>query len=290
MFEGMGNTARTIADSAGASVVRLGGSRGRACAVIVSDRHLVANAHSVDDQTIPIRTSDGRQTEATVIGLDHDGDLAVLEAEEPGPSIDYSDTEVVLGTPVFAVGVAGAGPRVTMGLVSAVGGGFRGPRGRRIDGTIEHTAPLAPGSSGSALVDVEGRLLGINTSQLGRGFYVALPADRAFRDRIRQLVAGERIERPRLGIAIAPPWVAHRMRAAVGLPSRDGLLVREVEAETPAAAAGLAVGDLLIEVNDHVLTDPDDLAAVIDAGPASLHVTLLRGETEMTLPVQLRAG
>jgi len=290
MLEELTSAARTVADTAGASVVRLGRGRASACAVVVSDRHLVANAHSVHHETMLVRTSDGRQTEASVVGVDHDGDLAVLEAENLGPSVAFSDTEVVLGTPVFAIAVAGTGPRLTMGLVSSLGAGFRGPRGRRIKGTIEHTAPLAPGSSGSALLDVEGRLLGINTSQLGRGFYIALPADEAFRELLRRLAVGERVERPRLGIAIAPPWVSHRMRAAVGLPQRDGLLIREVEADSPAAEAGLAVGDLLVAVDDRALADPDDLADVIDAGPERLEVTLLRGETEMTLPVQLRAG
>ena len=106
-------------------------------------------------------------------------------------------------------------------------------------GSVEHTAPLAPGSSGGALLDAPGRLLGINTNRLGEGFYLALPADDALRDRIDALGRGESTERPRLGIAVAPQHVARRLRRSVGLPERDGLLVRGVEDGSPAAAAGI---------------------------------------------------
>ena len=76
---------------------------------------------------------------------------------------------------------------MTFGLVSAVAREFRGPGGRRIDGSVEHTAPLAPGSSGGALLDAEGRLVGLNTNRIGEGFYLALPANAALRSRVDSL-------------------------------------------------------------------------------------------------------
>ena len=149
---------------------------------------------------------------------------------------------------------------------------------------------MAHGASGSALVDASGRLVGLNTNRVGGGFYQALPTDDVFQARVEKLAAGEQIKRPRLGIAIAPSWVAQRMRRAVGLGPLDGLLVREVEPDGPAADAGIAVGDLLVAIGDHPLGEPDDLADAIEAATDTLDIKLVRGDTEVTLPVQLGAG
>ena len=145
------------------------------------------------------------------------------------------------GTAVLALAnPGGRGLRTTFGLVSATGRAFRGPRGRRVAGSIEHTAPLPRGSSGGPLVDTDGRLLGLNAVRRDGGFILALPADAALQRRVDELARGEAAERPRLGVALAPPRVARQMRAAVGLPERDGLLVRGVVDDSPAARAGLA--------------------------------------------------
>src|SRR6266566_4854021 len=106
---------------------------------------------------------------------------------------------------------------VTAGTISSVERSFRGPGGTRIGGSIEHTAPLASGSSGGPLVDGDGRLLALNTNRVGEGFYLARPADAAFRDRVGALGRGESVTRPRLGIAVAPSAIARRLRASVGL-------------------------------------------------------------------------
>ena len=87
------------------------------------------------------------------------------------------------------------------GFVSSTDRAFRGPRGRRVAGAIEHTAPLMPGSSGGPIVNLDGRLLGINTNRIGHGFYQAIAADDALRDRIAALGRGESPERRHLGIA-----------------------------------------------------------------------------------------
>ena len=99
----------------------------------------------------------------------------------PGPRRPSGRRRPPLGQVVFAAARGRHGLRVSFGLVSGTGRSFRGPRGRRIAGSVEHTAPLARGSSGGPLVDAEGRLLGINTRRLGDGFYLAMPADAALR-------------------------------------------------------------------------------------------------------------
>ena len=124
---------------------------------------------------------------------------------------------------------AGNGLRVTVGYVSGIGRAFRGPRGRRVAGAVEHTAPLLPGSSGGPIVDADGQLLGINTNRLGSGFYQAIASDSGLRDRVASLGRGEAPKRRRLGVGLAPAHVARQLRRAVGLEERDGLLVRDVE-------------------------------------------------------------
>src|SRR4029079_15376189 len=94
---------------------------------------------------------------------------------------------------------------------------------RKIAGSLEHTAPLAPGSSGDALLDADGRLVGLNTNRIGEGFYLALPADAALRERIDALGRGESPSRRRLGVAVAPALVAPRPRRSVVVAQAGGL-------------------------------------------------------------------
>jgi serine protease Do len=181
----------------------------------------------------------------------------------------------------------GRGLRATFGQVSATGRSFRGPRGRRIGGSLEHTAPLPRGSSGGPLVDGEHRLLGLNSIRLEGGLILALPADAAMQRRAEALAAGKATERPRLGIALAPARAARRMRAAVGLPERDGLLVRGVVGDSPAAKAGVERGDLLVGVNGNPLSSVDELFDALEAG-GGLKLDVLRGNEERTVEVPLQ--
>jgi len=181
----------------------------------------------------------------------------------------------------------GRGLRTTFGMVSATGRGFRGPRGRRVAGSIEHTAPLPRGSSGGPLVDAHGNLLGLNAVRRDGGFILALPADAALKRRVDELARGEAAERPRLGVALAPPRAARRMRAAVGLEPRDGLLVRQVVDDSPAASAGLQRGDLLVRAGDKPLASMDDLFDALDGATDTLALGLVRGTEERDVAVAL---
>jgi serine protease Do len=181
------------------------------------------------------------------------------------------------------------GLRVTSGSVSGVDRSFRGPRGRRITGGVEHTAPLARGSSGSPVVDESGAVVGITTVRLGDGFFVALPAGAELRSRIEELRAGRAPRRRVLGVALAPTHVGRRLRRAVGLPDRDGALVRFVESGSAADRAGVKAGDLITSVGDTEITSADDLAAAIDTAPegASLALHLVRGTDELDIAASL---
>jgi len=162
---------------------------------------------------------------------------------------------------------------------------FRGPGGRKIAGSLEHTAPMAPGSSGGALLDGAGKLVGLNTNRIGEGFYLALPADAELRARVDALGRGEAPQRRRLGVAVAPAFVAARLRRSVGLPERDGILVRGVEDGSDADKAGIEQGDLIVEVAGKAIEDPDDLVEALAAASTPFEIKIVRGTDERTVSV-----
>jgi S1-C subfamily serine protease len=287
MTDTIHEAASALAERAETSIVLLGGWCRGGSGVHLGGGRILTNAHHIGGDDTIVQKVTGEELEARVLGVDEDGDLAVLGAPIDGDGLSFSERPVTIGMPILALAAGQRGPRVTVGYVSAVGQAFRGPRGGRISGAIEHTAPMAPGSSGGALLDLDGDLIGINTRRLGGGFYLAVPTDAPTRSRIDRLASGEHVERPRLGIAIAPSWLAQRMRAAVGLASREGLLVREVEPGGRAAAAGLLVGDLIVAAGGRTMTDPEDLQAAIAEAAGTLALGLVRGEEEMELSVAL---
>ena len=136
-----------VIDKVGPSVVRLGGWRGGA-GVVIGTGAILTNAHNVRGESATVTFADGHEAEAQLAGIDVDGDLAVLTIDTgSAAAIEWSDRGATIGTAAFAVTTSGSGTRATFGFVSSVARSFRGPRGRRISGSIEHTAPLAPGSS-----------------------------------------------------------------------------------------------------------------------------------------------
>ena len=280
---------RTVAQQVAPSVVRVGRDGGRGCGVVVGPDQVVTNAHNLRGREVTVTFADGRVATASVGGADVGRDLALLSVDTgDAPAATWADATAELGDVVFSVTrTAAGGTRITTGQVSGTERAFRGPRGRRIAGSIEHTTPLLRGSSGSPVVDLDGRLLGLNTNRLGGGFYLALPADEDLRRRLDRLAAGDAREAPRLGVGLASAEVAKRLRASVGLPEQDGLLVRVVEDESPAARAGIQAGDLLVAAGGRPLVTPDDLYDVLDtvAEDATLAIDLVRGAEASTVEV-----
>ena len=285
----LGGSIAEIAGKVGPSTVGIGNRWRGGSGIVIDNGKVLTNAHNLHGDEVRVYFADGRETDASVLGVDADNDLAMLGVQTSGAAaVAWAKQAVGVGSPVVALGnPAGAGARVTFGFVSGVGRAFRGPRGRRIGGSLEHTAPLMPGSSGGPLVNVAGELLGINTNRLGSGFYLAIPADETLRSRVDALGRGETPARRYLGVGLAPAHVARRLRRAVGLSERDGLLVREVEDDSPAARAGVAEGDLIVEAGGKPVASADDLFDVLGsiAGDAPLDLTLLRGDEERKVTV-----
>jgi serine protease Do len=293
VLDEISDSIRQLAESAGRSVVGIGQRWGAGSGIVLADGKVLTNAHNVRGDQVAVTFADGRTAEGGVAGHDIDADLAVIDVDTgDAPALPWAAVAAGVGTPVFALSnPGGRGLRVTFGFVSGVERTFRGPRGRRITGSLEHTAPLLPGSSGGPVVDAGGQLLGINTNRLGEGFYLAIPADEALRGRAGDLGRGETAAPPRLGVAITPAHVARRLRRAVGLPEAEGLLIRDVTQDGPAARAGLAQGDLIVAAGGQPVRSIDDLFDVLgSARGGTVELTVVRGTEERTIAVTFGDG
>jgi serine protease Do len=279
------------AERVGPSVVGLGRGWGLGSGVVIADGRVLTNAHNLRRGEVTVTFADGRRASAEVAGVDRDLDLAVLSVDtDDAPAITWEpDGAPVIGTPVIALAnPGGRGLRATLGFVSSEGRSFRGPRGRRVRDAVEHTAALPRGSSGGPLVNADGNLLGLNSIRLDGGLILAVPATSAVKERTLQLARGEAPSPHRLGVAVAPPRVARRLRRAVGLPERDGLLVRAVEDDSPAARAGVERGDLIVAAGDGEIDGVDALYTALDKVPAAggeLGLTIVRGTEERDVEV-----
>lgn len=283
-----------VAERVGAAVVGIGHGWGLGSGVVVADGVVVTNAHNVGDEQVAVTFAGGRTATGRVSGHDLDGDLATIAVDTGDVvPVGWAEAPARVGAAVFALAnPGGRGLRVTLGAVAAVGRTFRGPRGRRVTGTVEHTAPMAKGSSGGPLVDRAGRLVGLNTNRLGEGFYAALPADEDLRRRVDALSRGESPARPHLGVGLVPGRAARHIRRAAGLPDREGVLIQQVEEASPAARAGLRRGDLVVSAGGSPVAAIDDLYQAVDGlgEGEGLSLGVVRGADELSISVGFGGG
>lgn len=288
-LEEIGKAVIEVGDRVAASTVGIGNRWRGGSGVVIGKNQVLTSAHNLHGDEPEIYFADGRQAHGQVKGVDEDADLAVLEVDTgDAQPIAWGDgAELQIGAPVIALAnPSGGGRRLSVGFISSLDHAFRGPRGREMGQLIEHTASLMPGSSGGPIVDGGGRVLGINTIRMGGGFYGAIAADKSFQERIERIGRGEVGSHRRIGIGIAPAFVARRLRRAVGLPARDGLLVRDVEDGSPAATAGILEGDLVVDVGGRPIRDVNDMFEAIEsAADGSVSLTLVRGIEERTVEV-----
>ena len=291
LMDELQDTIKRLAGQVGPSVVGIGQRWGVGSGVVIGSGQVLTNAHNLRGEETTVTFSDGRTGAGTPAGVDLDGDVAVVSVDTGDiKPLEWASNGSVpdIGRVVFAMSnPGGRGLRVSFGTVTGTERSFRGPRGRRIAGSLEHTAPLLPGSSGGPVVDGSGALLGLNTNRLGEGFYLAIPADESLKQRVAALAKGESSSRPHLGIGIAPSRVAKGLRRAVGLPDAEGLLVRAVEEDSLASKAGLQEGDLIVAAGGADVKSVDDLFDALDrlGADGSLELKVLRGTEERTVSI-----
>jgi serine protease Do len=287
----LAEAAAAVRDGALPAVVGIGNRWPSGSGIVFGEGLVVTSAHNVHSATPEVHFADGSRREATAVTVDFAGDLAVLKVPTAGaPLMKWAKGDPQLGTPIFAAAnPGGRGLRLSFGVVSAQERDFRGPGGHPITDSFEHTAPLPHGSSGGPVLTLSGELLGINTKRLGEGFYAALQADEALLARVETLGKGEAVARPYLGVGLLPGEVARRLRSAVGLPERNGVLVQHLDEEGPAARAGVLKGDLLTKAGGAELSKASDLhRALASSQPGDqIHLELVRGAEERQLEVTL---
>ena len=225
------DTIAGAAESVGPSVVGLGRGWGHGSGVVIADGQVLTSAHNLRREEVTVSFHDGRRERAELVGSDPDLDLAVLAVDTgDAPAVRWEPAEAPgIGAPVVALAnPGGRGLRATLGFVSSGERSFRGPRGRRVHGAIEHTAPLPRGSSGGPLVDPDGNLLGLNSLRLDGGLILAVPASAAVKERALLLARGE-------APAAAQARRGDRASARGAAPAPRG---RAAGARRPARAGG----------------------------------------------------
>jgi len=237
--------------------------------VIVSrDGYILTNHHVIEgaDQILVALQDNQTPFEARLIGTDPQTDIAVVKIEiQDAPAITLADSDLVeVGDIALAIGNPfGIGQTVTMGIVSA-----KGRRGMGIvdyEDFIQTDASINPGNSGGALVDAKGRLIGINQSILSRtggnqGVGFSVPINLA-KQVMASLVANGRVERGHLGVVVQP--VTAELAEAFGLKDKNGALVGEVAAGSPADETGLKPGDVIVQINGKKVEDSADLRLMV---------------------------
>jgi S1-C subfamily serine protease len=280
----LSNELANAVERAGESIVTVHGRRRMPASGIVwpGSGIIVTADHVLErDEDITVTLSDGTSVAATVAGRDPGSDIAVLRlaSGSPTPATLAPGDSLRVGHFVLALGKPGSGsPVVSFGVVSAQGGSWRTARGGVVDGYIRADLTLYPGFSGGALVDTQGRVVGLNSSHLARGQELAIPSHVV--DTIAQtLLTQGRIRRGFLGVSSQPVLIAEPLRQKLGLTQESGLMVLSVEPGSPAETAGLVMGDVLVALAGQKIADAEDLQAAL--GPAVVGVatpiTIVRG-------------
>jgi serine protease DegQ len=236
---------------------------------------VVATHHTIErEEEITVLLHDGREAPATLIGRDVSTDLAALKIDEASGAagiVDQAD-ELKVGRLILAVGrTGGEGVSASLGCISAVGGAWRAWQGGIIDHFVRLDLNIYLGFSGSPLVGADGRVLGINTSGLGRGTALTIPAVTVNRV-VDALLKGGRIPRPYIGVGMQPVRLTDAIKSKLNLVNDGGVIVLSVEPGSPADNAGFLVGDVLVALGATSITDIDDVQAAL--APESVGQTI----------------
>lgn len=263
--------------------------------VIVQDRYVLTNYHVVEAaDAIEVALADGRETRAQVVGADPETDLAVLKMPEDIGAVPVaalgSDGTLKVGDVVLAIGNPfGVGQTTTQGIVSALGRSSLGLN--TYENFIQTDAAINPGNSGGALIDQQGRVVGINTAiysqsggSLGIGF--AVPIDTA-RSVMEDIIRTGYVRRGWLGVE--PQDLTPDLARAFKLGSQRGVIIAGVMRDGPAGRGGLRVGDIVLSIDGNDVRNTSSMLAMIALLPPGQEVTLavLRGGRQMDLKVKI---
>ncbi len=270
MNETLINVSQALAETvaaAGQSVVRVDGRRRMpASGIVWSAEGIIVTAHHVvqRDEDIIIGLPGGDDVRAALVGRAPTLDLAVLRAEPSGLTVPTwaQPDSLRVGHIVLALGRPGRTVQATMGIVSALGEGWRTPPGGQIDRYLQTDVVMYPGFSGGPLVDALGQIAGLNSSALLRGISVTIPTP-TVRRAVDALLEHGRLRQGYLGVASQPVRLPESLSAELG--QETGLLLVSVEPGTPADRAGLVMGDTIVRFDGQPVRSLEDLFALLSA-------------------------
>jgi S1-C subfamily serine protease len=271
------------------SLVRVEARRRRGATGIVwsAEGHILTTSHAVEREgQIQVGLPDGRSVPAELLGRDPSTDLALLKADVPGltPLAPAPLDGVKVGHLVVALGHPGRTTRATLGMVSALGDGWRTHAGGRIDRYLETDADLPPGFSGGPLVDTQGRFLGLLTAAFSRTAAVAIPSETLTRV-ARALQEHGGIRRGYLGVGAYPVRLPQHLWARAG--SEAGLILLSVDPEGPAHRAGLLLGDVLVSLGGQPVHGVEELLGLLgdEKVGSALQAKVLRAGEVREVPI-----
>ena len=283
----------TAVSQADSGIVRVEGRRRLgATGIVWSAEGLILTANHVvrQDEGLTVGLPDGSRVAASLVGRDPSTDLAVLKAEASGltPLTEGNKQELGVGNLVLALGRPGRTVQATLGIVSALGEGWRTRLGGQIDRYLQTDVVMYPGFSGGPLVDAAGQLIGLNTSALGRGVSLTIPTPTLARV-ADALQAHGRVQRGYLGVSTQRVHLPDDLKAE--LEQKRGLLVVSVEKDSPAAKAGLTMGDTLVSFADNAVQSHDDLLALLagDVVGTAVSAKFVRGGQVHTTEITVAA-
>jgi S1-C subfamily serine protease len=280
----------SAAEKAGTSTVMVNARRRMPASGIAYSADLVLTAdHVVErEEGVMVTLGDGAEIPATLIGRDPGTDLALLRLEQTDAKPAETSKGAKIGQLTLALGrPSNEGIEASLGVVSAISGPVRTPRGM-LDSYIRTDTTPFPGFSGGPLVDAEGHIIGLNTSGFGRGSSLTIPSELAWKV-ADQLAKHGSIKRGYLGIRSQAVEVPEAGQKTLKREQATGLLVLSVEKKSPAEAGGLMVGDILVGIDGHPVSDHDELFARLsgDVVDKSIPVEILRGGQLQTLQVKI---
>ena len=260
--------------------------------VIVTANHTIRR-----EEDVSVLLHDGKRAAAKLAGRDSGTDLAILKLDEEtsaGVPQFAESSSLKLGHFVLALGrTRNASLVASAGIIGGLGGEYRTWRGGKVDQNIRLDLALYPGFSGGPLLNVEGKVLGVNTNGLGRGRAVTLPVSTVNRT-VDQLLEKGYIARPYLGIAMQPVSLPEASRTKLRSGALGGLMVLHVEPSGPAEKAGIVLGDVIVELQGKPALDMDhirDLLASAKIGD-TVKTTVVRAgvPVEVSLTLGERAA
>lgn len=292
----LSNDLAAAVETVGRSVVAVHARRRiPASGVVWQPGVIVAAHHTIQrDDDITITLHDGSTTGATLAGRDPSTDLAVLrlaaDASAAAPPASLTSEPPRVGQLALALGRPGSSITASLGIVSAVGGEWRTWQGGTIDRFVRLDVAVYDGFSGGPLVDAGGRVVGVNTSGLSRATALTIPAATVSRV-MAQLLARGHVARGWLGIATQPVRLPAALRRELGIDTDIGLVVVNVEPDSPADRGGVLIGDILVAVDDRPVSDPADVLAALAGGDrigATIALRVARGGRAERLTVTVR--